>query len=340
MRTRGKPWSLALAVLLLAAWVPTQVRADDTKYITKDIEIVTTINFRQVLKSPLFKDNKALVAILRNMMEDQIRQSAELTKLQKALDFDPLRDLHRITFAGQGDKEQKKAIVIANGNFKKEKFEAFAAHAISLHPDQFKAHKAAGQTIYEVTPPGHDALYVSLPGKTTLLVTKTLPAMQQALAQNSGAKMGQISKELKGLLTRTSAKQSFSFVATKSALKKIAQEVNNAQLPQLQPVIPFLKEIDGFVGTVTVAKDIGFQAGIDTKNAKKAQELAQQTSQVLLFASLTVQNQAQQNPQLAPLADVAKTLRASSEGATMNVNGRVPANVIQHGIKMLKVMNQ
>jgi hypothetical protein len=302
--------------------------AQANKYIAEDAEWVFTVNVRQILDSKLVKDNQQTVDLLKKELQNQIDKNRDVANLQKVLGFDPFRDLNSITFAAPGGKDPHKGMIVINGTIDAKKL----ADAAQLQQDKIKVHQNGARKIYEIPiPDKNETLYLTLANKNDLVLTGSLDGLKAALSQFDAGRPS-ASKELQTLLARTNAQQSISFVATRSGLEKFIKDSGN---PQAQAIAPLVQQIEGVTSSITFAKDIDFQITVEAKDAETAKKLAKDTTQGLVFLNLMVQGQAQQNPQLAPAVDIVKTLRTSAQGNTVIISGRVTAEVVQQGIKMI-----
>src|SRR5437762_386637 len=126
--------ALLLSGLALAFAAPTRA-AEFDQYLPNDTAVVVSVNVEQLLNSPLGKK------YLRAALEQAIKDNPQAQEILKALNFDPLKDLTRLTVAATGT-EQDNALAILNGQFDREKVESTLAKVAADQPDKLKIHKA------------------------------------------------------------------------------------------------------------------------------------------------------------------------------------------------------
>lgn len=330
----------AMVVTLAVAFgvaTSSQAQADATKYFPKDAEVVININFRQMMDSKLVKGNKETVAQMKKQMEDFMQKDEALGKLFKTLGFDVFTDLNSVTAVMGTDFEKKNGLFIIEGKFDPAKVKTAGAKAVRDYAEVLKMVKMGDRDVYQITPPGkEDQMFMTLVNKSTMILAANKDSLEQALAQEGGKKV-ELSPQIRTLLKSTSAKQSMSLLATSKGLDAIIKQGNN---PQAQMAGAFLEKIEGLSMSFTLGSEIQFQLGVGAKNADAADELSKQAQQALGFVNLMVAQQANQNPQMAPLVDIAKTLRASSQGPNVMIRGQVSAATLEKVMQSLQNFQQ
>jgi hypothetical protein len=318
---------LLLVTLVSALATPPAARAMDPKYLPNDTEIVFTINLKQILDSELLKMNKEAVEQGKAHLENQAGDNP-LLKYLKSAGFDIFRDLQSITVANNGGKEP--TAIIIEGTFDPTKFKATAEEAARTNPDALKISKAAGQTIYEISPPGDKKAFATLIGGKVLYAAMSREELAEAVARLAGTKTSSLKKDYAALLDTINSKQSVSFVATGAALSKLAQ---GAPIPNGEAAAAVLQSIDGLSGAITVGKEVEFQIGVNAKDEGTAKKMAQDGNGMLLGVQFLVGQQATKDERLAPLVDIAKTLRLTNQGSNVLLRGTVSLDVIQKLMK-------
>jgi hypothetical protein len=316
---------LALATLLLAA----PVRAADVDpYLPADTEGVVSINLRQILGSALVKQVGG-VDIIRNALRSQ----EEVNALLKELMFDPLKDVDRITIAGPSSGETDKGLVIIRGRFNVEKFRARAEKAAKNNKDQLKVRKVKDprggeHTVYEfnVVPPQGGAaqtIFAGIPSKNILLAAPSLDYLVDAMRVKPDAtKITLKNKAFATLLTRLDDKQSVSFtsVMTEAALKQIPAEI---------PAADLLKKLTAISGGITLTDGFKLEVMAATKQAADAKALGAKINEGLNAALILVGIAAMNEPKLAPVMDLVKSLKTSVKDTTVTVKGEVSGEMLQ-----------
>jgi len=328
MRTAGRLCLPALAILL-ASW--SRSAADEVQFFPADTEFVVSVHFRQMLESELVKSNKESLDLLKGMME----QNAQAQKYLKELGFDPFRDLDGVTVVSPASADPARILVLITGKFQPRKFAATAARAARENGDVVKTSRSGKHEIIEITLPGkNEATFVALADAKTLVASQSKSILIGALNQGGSDKEPELKKEVKDLLTSRAKDASASFAATGAAVGKLLAASKDPRIAGMGPVMAkFLEKIDGFNGSITLAADVQFQLGVGTKTAEAAKEFAQQAQIGLPIVGFALAKQAKDNPKLAPVMDILRTLRASAEGNTFIIRGRVPAEVVQKALK-------
>src|SRR4051794_3125270 len=94
-----------LAVPFLALLLAAPARAGDIdRYLPDDSEVVITVNVKGLLDAPVVKNN--LLPQLKAFLEDE-----EVRGILKDLNFDPLKDLHKVIVAGPGGNDADRSLV-------------------------------------------------------------------------------------------------------------------------------------------------------------------------------------------------------------------------------------
>lgn len=331
MRTY-RNWALAIVALTALATLTPCARASDPKYLPSDTEWVFTFNIKQILDSPMVKAQKDHLEQAKGMLEAQLENNPA-GKYIKDAGFNVFKDLHTVTFASAGNKEPD--FVLVEGNFNVDKFVAAAEDAIkNTGGDVVKVTKSGKLKIFEITPPGEKRMFATLLNNKTMLACSTKEALDDAVARVGGTKKSTLKKEFKALLETTNSKQSMSFVATGAALAKMTE---GAPIPNVDAANMVLQGIDGFSVAITVAKDIQFQLGINAKDEENAKKMAQIGNASLFFMRTLAAQKAKEDEKLAPIVDIAKTLRITSQGSNILLRGEATVDAID---KLMKNFQQ
>jgi hypothetical protein len=318
---------MRLIVLAAALSSVSTVRAVDPKYLPSDTEIVFTINLKQILDSEVFKANKDAVEQGKAALENQAGDNPVMQYLKNA-GFDIFRDLQSVTMANNGGKDP--TAVIIEGTFNPAKFKATAEEAARENPATLKISKAGAQTIYEITPPGDKTAFATLVGGKVLYAALTQEELASALERLAGTKQSNLKKEFAVLLDTVNNKQSVSVVGTGAALAKLVQ---GAPVPNGEAVAAVLQNIDGLSGAITVGKEVQFQLGVNAKDEAGAKKMAQEATGMLLGVQFLTAQLATKDEKLAPLVEIAKTLRITNQGSNVLLRGTVSLDVIEKLMK-------
>jgi len=320
-------WLGALALTLAATLSAAPARADVTKYLPNDTEILLRVNVRQILDSALVKKHGI------DKIKDLINQSNEAQQALQALGLDPLKDVNVLTVAGPGGNDPEKGLFLIEGNFNAEKFNALAEQAAKDNPDSLKVSKIGDRKVWEVTVPGApQSLHVLLLDKNTLVAAASKAGLTEVIDRAAGKKKGTLNKNVKALLDKTSPKQSLTFIALGSALVK---SLEDAPIPNVDKVLPLLKDFKGFSGGLTVGETIKLQFAVDSKDAQSAKDFADKADVGLAAIQLFVRAQAKDDKRLEPVVEIVRTLRVDAEGSFIIVRAEVTEEVIAKALKIL-----
>jgi hypothetical protein len=252
----------AFAVSLLAG--PLRA-AEADKYLPGDTAVVVSVNVKQALGSPLGK--KHLVPVI----QQQLKQSAQLTQALNALGFDPLKDFDSLTVATSGvastdaQKEASKVTVIAHGSFDLDKLHAAADAQIKDNPKQLAVSTEAGTRVYENKTENQTG-YFAFIDRTTLVAAGSKSNVVNAI--KNGGKGAKLTKEMSAVLNKADGKQSVWFAA-------VAPEEVRKGLGNLPQTMEIADKIQSFSGGVTVDKDLRLIIAIHTADANAAGTVSQ-----------------------------------------------------------------
>jgi hypothetical protein len=316
---------LAAVLLATAAVTANAVRAIDVKLLPKDTELVFTVNLKQILESEIVKSQKEALDQVKAMFQQGVPGAEDATKYLKKAGFDPFKDLHSVTIAMPASKDPEAGFIIVEGKFSPEMVQAAAEEAAKDQGDIIKVTWAGKQTIYEIAPPGEKKVYATLLEGRALLAASSKEGLSDALARAAGTKKSEIKKEIKELLETTNNKQSISFVATGNAINKL---IEDAPIPNGNQFGPLLQQVSGMSGAITINKDISFQLGVGAGDEESAKKMAQGARFGLVFANALVQQKVKEDEKLAPVMDIMKTLKVTSQGNSVLLRGEVTMEVI------------
>jgi hypothetical protein len=317
---------LALVAVMLAS----RVSASDPKYLPDDTELLLTINVKQMLDSDLVKSQKDKLEQIKKLIQEKLPGDNQAQKYLEKAGFDPFKDFGSLTFAMPASKDPENIFVLVDGNFDAKKIEETAKAAAADHGDVIKINKLGKHLSFEISPPGDKRIYGVLLNSTTMAFCGSKQAMQGAIDRATGDKKGALKKEVSTLLQGTNNKQSLNFVATGSALTKLASEAPGGAGQQAADL---LKQINGVSGAITITKDVQLQVNVAAQTAEKAKEYATQAEQGLKIVSFLISNKASQDEKFQPLADAAGTLRATANGEILTIRGELSFDNIQKLMK-------
>jgi len=317
-------WLLAGALLALV--LPARA-AEIDKYLPAEAEFASYTNVRQIADSPVVK-KYAL-----EKLHEMLKQHDDISKVLDALGFDPFKDLNAVVAAGSSLDTDGKAYLIAHGNFDVKKFDDKAAEEAQNHGDVLKIHKDGEHKIYEVKLPdsGDDKpLFVGVVDKGTIVASNDKDFISDCFAVAAGKKKFTVKKELKDLLDKTDAKQSWWFAMPGSLLNKgpVAQIAQGDEKTK-----KILEKIDSITLGITIEKDLKLALAIGSKSAENAKELAEDMKDKLNEAKGFLTLFAGQQKQLEPLVDVVNNIKIATEGNAVTLKGEVGEELIEKAAK-------
>ena len=114
---------LVVPALFVLSWFVDPALAIPPEYLPDDSEAVITVNLRQILASPVAKENKGPIDWIKGAVDERLAELGIQRYLQK-IDFDIFRDLDGITVATAGGKSLD--FVLLEGTFNIGKIQAAA----------------------------------------------------------------------------------------------------------------------------------------------------------------------------------------------------------------------
>jgi hypothetical protein len=310
---------LALTATPLWAQVEGPVRGID-KYLPDDTEVISTVNFKQIFESTIFKKYALEPA------RDAIKGSNEVQTVLDDLGFDPFKDLDKLIAANPAGGEADKGLLILHGRFNLDKFKAKGEEAAKANGDMLKIHKIADFVVYEVTVEGlPSSLWVALASRDTLLASPGKDYIVDALKRKEKPMLK--NKDFQAMLEKMDPRQSFSLAAVGNALSK-------ADLPE--PFKGALENLDALGGGITIGEDVNIELVANAKTAKAAKDINQTVGDSLNQGLAILALLATQQKELAPVVDLIKTIRCTARDKTVTLKGTITSELIEKAVKKEK----
>jgi len=314
---------------VLAAVLAVPARGGEVDpYLPEDTEVLVNLNVRQVLDSPVVKKNAL------DKAREALKGLDQVVEILDDLGFDPFTDLDRVLIASPGGGEQDQGLVIARGHYNLAKFKTRGETASRDNADVLKIHKVAdglgGQhLVYEVAVNGPDQetpLFVALADKNTLLASPGKDYVVDALKKASlKHKPNLKDKDFQALLEKMDERQSLSLAAVGSALRKGGLGEG--------PAKELLDKVDAIGGGIPLADDLHVEVVLSARTVEGATQVKEAADrgikQVVTLAALA----SAARPELAPLFEVARTLKVSARGKLLTLKGHVSAEVLEETFK-------
>lgn len=324
MTLRKRVWTVLLALGLMTTFTSAPARAADLDpYLPPDTEVLVTFNFKQLVNSPLIKK------VGLDTIRQALNQDEEVAGLLKALSFDPLKDVDRLTMAQPATGDQDKGLIIVRGRFDLPKFKAQAEKLAKDKKDQFKimTQKLGQDTItyYEVKVDamGNEVpLYAAFASKNVLLAAPGKDYLFDALKVAPGVKPTLKSKAFQDLVAKIDDEQTMSVVMIGEALKKGLQD-----LPLDKEIKDVIDSLTAFAGGITVTDGVKLEFSAGAKDAASAKGLGDMINKGVSTALATLLLLANQQKELAPLVDALKTVKVTAKDKTVSIKGEIGKDV-------------
>jgi hypothetical protein len=313
MSARRLTWSvLTLTSLCL---FPALSWGIDVKLLPEKTEIVVTVNIKQILNSEpaKTKDVQDVIKEIKGAF-NQVPGSDQALKYLDKMGVDAAKDLTSLTLAHPASTNPEDLFLILEGNFDPAKIEATAQGAIKDFGNVLNISKIDTVTVVEFTSP-QGGVFVGLLGNKTIVAAGTQNALKDAIARSTGKKPAVLKKDVEDLLKTFHDKQSVSFAVSSRAL---AAAQGGAAFGGAFPALD-----GGVTGSISLGKELTFQFGLVAKNKETASDLADKGNLALFAVRGLLNQQAQQNADLVPLADVVNSLRLFNMSNNLVLTGEV-----------------
>ncbi len=317
--------SAVLTVLFIVATAPAIEPGD----LPGDTEAVLVVNLRQALAAEIVKQHKELLDHLKFMADNELTNVGAQRYLEK-MEFEPLRDLDRLTVSFAGSKTPD--FILLEGKFQPDKFAAAGAEASKDHPDHLKEVKIAGRPAFEIHPEGGDAVYAGLLGKNRMIAASSKDRFEQAVARVGSGKKGNIRQELRQAIEEGGDKRSLVFVTTGPALARL---VEDAPVPNIEALQGLLQSVSALTVAVTLEKNINFELAVNSKDKQSAEQMAKLAGVGLAAGRMMLKKKAEADPKLAAALDVLATMRVSTKDNTFVLRGELTPAALD---KLLKAV--
>lgn len=312
-------YALGLAVLLATA--PLRA-AEIDRYLPDDTEVLSTLNVKQILDSPLVKKYgvEPLKEILRNI--------GEINTILNDLDFDPFKDLDRILAAGPGGNEQDRGLIIVHGRFDLAKFKAKGEEAAKDFGEILKIHKVPDGKgnqllLYEVNLVELPMpLFVALPSRDTLLASFGKSYVVDALQRRDRPVLKD--KDFQALMEKMDPRASWGMALVRGAWAK-------ADLPDA--VRDAMSNLEAIGGSLTIDDGITLELVGNAKDTKSARDISQQLNDRINQGLGILALLASQQKELAPLVDFAKSLKCTARDKTIVLKASLSGELIERALK-------
>jgi hypothetical protein len=316
------------ALLVITATVSPLRAADLDPFLPADTESYATLNIRQMLDSALFREQ------IKPALKEALDGLDEVTSVLKDLNFDPFKDLGRITFASPGTGEADRGLVVISGNFDLAKFRARVNDFAKDNDEILKTHKVPDgvggtETIYELVLPGvPNSIYSCLFSKETILVAPDKSYIVDAIKQVRGKKKVALkNKDFQALLEGMDPKPGLSLAVMGKAFKGELLDQAPAMIKDA------VEKVEALGGSVTFDKDIRMELSVATKEEKDARDLREGVDRVIKAGLAALALLGNDSKELTLALDIIKTIKVTAKGKVVTIRGRVNPEAIQDALK-------
>lgn len=290
------------------------IRAADVEApLPNDADVVVCVHFEQLLNSPLGR------RYLRASLEEGFRANVQAQEFFKALEFDPFKDLSRLTLALSSTNTDK-GYVIVTGKFNRDKIASLASRIAAENKDKFKIHQSNGVTVYEaVGDENNKTLFASFVGTNNLVLST-----DKALLL-SGGKTGKPKKELTDAIKKADGKHTAWLVALPAAANALPIEDQNQKNA--------LQQVDSILGTVKVDTGARLEIHLQGKTPQTALAINKMIVDLVSWLKLNGPTAIKEKPELAPLFEVVNAIRTNVRMKTVIVSADLTAAQIEKLVK-------
>jgi hypothetical protein len=296
MRTFHR-WQSAFLVLALA--VPFQARAAETdKYLPDSTEAIVTINVKQLLEAPLFKEHI-----------EKLKLAFKGLSLGKTgidvLGIDPLQDLEQIIVSWPGNPDQEHPLILIKGKFDLAAVETALQKAASQKKAVFQKEAIDGHRVHEIkqAADGETICYVGALDQGLLALSSHQNPIFEAQDKKAGKRKPDLRKDVQQLLAKADPKHAIS-VASLSRPLSFGGLLGN--LPG---------NLQNVSGGLILGEDLKIDLAFVARDIQSAKAAAGQLEDTLNQAKAIVAVLVTKQKKLEPLADLLAGVKVTAKGS-------------------------
>lgn len=305
---------LLFGCLLLAAGRVSAAPPD--KLLPAGTDIVVAVDLKALLNSEAVK--KYALAEIRNGLQ----KNAGLVGMLKAVNFDPLQDLHSITLAIR-NPEKPGGLAIVRGKFDLEKIQVLVDFIAASDMKKFGLSTHGKVKVYhfkEGDKPGFGAFL----DKETVIFSQEKALVEGAIDRSRGQGKAPDHPELEAIAKKAAGTPTVSL--TVAATEKVKDAI--ARNPDLGTVAD---KFQGATATLTVKDGIRLEAGVFIDDPATVQAIKGELDnqkQALLDGAEAV-------PAIGPvLVDILRNLTLQADGEALRLRGEVSGAVLEKLVKI------
>jgi hypothetical protein len=333
-----------LAVGLSAIATPSS-RADFTTLLPDDADGVLTVNVKQILGTPAYKQQ------LQKQVEAMLQQEP-VQSLLKGTGIDPFKDVDRLTMvearSGYGPEGHFKEglsgplggpLYLIEGNFDAAQVKAVLERMNEKSLMKVTELKTGKVVVWEVKDKANNVDHVAVPVKGVVIVA-TMKAQVSSLAEKIAAKQRTElkSEAMRQALKTLDTKLSVSWVAIGSMISGTSRSATFSKVGSKDPVPVTAKHerlsdqaITNVTGSLIVGDDLRLHNVLTFKDTAAAEALTN-TTKAGIEAGIQF---LEKDKTVVPLVDALKHIKVASKDKIMTLEGQAPATAIQALVAMM-----
>jgi hypothetical protein len=272
---------------------------------------ISTVNVRQILDS----------ALVKKIGLDQLRALLSASPAQKLLDevdFDPFKDLASITYAATGGSDTDKGLLIVHGKFDVEKCHAKAEDVAKALDVPLKIHKLGDYRVYEASAPNKkdQPMFVALVDKSTVVFAPNKDLVLEALDKAAGKKQAAVKPEVRALIEKTRAGQSFWLAGV------MTNELAALPIPIDAQTKEVLEKVKTLMGGFTLADDVKIEFALGAPNADAAKDIADLVQKGVAKGK-EVAGVLGNKKEAGPVIELLDSVKVSQQGSDVTIKGQL-----------------
>ncbi|GIW82998.1 MAG: hypothetical protein KatS3mg105_4805 [Gemmatales bacterium] len=290
------------------------------KYLPDDTQVILQVHVRRVLESKLARE------YLLAQIEKQFRRNKDLLNILEQLNFDPWKDLARITIALPPKADDGEGTIFVTGNFDIRSIEKTLQDIKGKVGDKLSKRTIEGIAVYEGRS-DDKPVYFSFLNRESLILSLNAEYVQEAIAKAVGKRIPKLrASALTDLVTGLEEDQ------TAWIAGLISEQWRNSIAGV--PFISSASSIEAVSGSVTIKNDLTMSLRLRTANEESAAQLRNALGGISVF--LNVINRDNPFGKLTPVVNhVAKNTRFSQDGVTVGAEVTIPEQLIRNTIASL-----
>jgi hypothetical protein len=314
MKSFRKTWLTTLALAALIAAAPVWA-AEPDNYMPANADLVLMVNFRQIVDSPVVQ-KYAVEEIKKNLEKDEKAQA-----FIKATGLNPLKDIDSLMVVNTGGLDKGQQLFVVRGTFDKAKIHTALqdyakkeAGKLTILPPQ------DGIQVYEFKPEKKDdkSVFSAFADNKTIVATQSKENTVKA-AKGGGKAPAAPTAKMKAALSKVSGKESV-WVAG------VITDEARAALKKNQQSAAFTEKLDMITGSINITDAAQASLQLHTTDAEAAKQLKGVISQVLSFAKVAIQDNADVPPAAVELLG---SLTINVDKTTVDIGLKVTPEMIE-----------